>query len=65
MGGANAVLFAADTTGTGHISTYPSDQATVSLQIHFADDLVPGYKVLHQGPCHYTGDAGQASTYLF
>lgn len=64
IGGANAVLFAADTTGLGHVTKYPSDEPSVSLQIRFTDGLVPNHTVLYPGPCHYEGEAGQASTYL-
>jgi len=64
VGGANGVLFAADTMGTGHITTYPGDQPTVTLQIRFENGIIPGHEVLHEGPCHYQGDAGQTSKYL-
>lgn len=64
IGGANAVLFAADTTGLGHITTYSSDEPSVSLQVRFANGTVPDHTVLYPGPCHYEGEAGQASTYL-
>lgn len=64
IGGANAVLFAADTTGSGHITTYSSDEPSVSLQIRFTDGTIPDHTVLHQGPCHYEGEAGQTSAYL-
>ena len=64
VGGANGILFAADTTGAGHITTYPGDQPTVTLQIRFTDGVVPQHRVLYPGPCHYESDSGQASTHL-
>lgn len=64
VGGANGILFAADTTGLGHITTYPSDEATVSLQIRFPGEGIPQHTVVYTGPCHYEGASGQASTYL-
>lgn len=64
VGGANGLLFAADTTGAGHITMYPSDQSTVSLQIRFKEDQVPSHTTLHQGPCHYKNSAGQTSDLL-
>lgn len=64
-GGANGLLVAVDTIGTGHISTYPSDVSTVSLQIPFADGSVPEHTVLSWGPCHYDGaNGGQVATNL-
>jgi len=59
LGGANGVIIAVDTMGSGHITTYPSDEKTISFQIPFADGVVPAHRVLHAGPCHYTGDNGQ------
>lgn len=64
VGGANGMLLACDTAGSGHITTYPGDQPTVSLQIHFKDGQTPTHRVLYPGPCHYEGSAGQTSEFV-
>ncbi|KAF2621200.1 hypothetical protein BU25DRAFT_416302 [Macroventuria anomochaeta] len=51
VGGAGGLLFAADTTGSGHITTYPSDHETVGLLAPFESGRVPGYEVLQSGAC--------------
>ena len=51
VGGVGGLLFAADTTGTGHITTYPSDQETVGLVAPFEGGRVPGYEVVREGAC--------------
>ncbi|KAF1937812.1 hypothetical protein EJ02DRAFT_411566 [Clathrospora elynae] len=51
VGGKGGLLFAADTTGLGHITRYPSDQATVALLAPFEGGEVPGYEVIREGPC--------------
>jgi hypothetical protein len=50
--GVNGLIVAADTTGVGHHTAYPSDKETVALQIPFADGKVPAHKILKQGACH-------------
>jgi hypothetical protein len=52
MEGVNGLIVAADTTGIGHHTAYPSDKETVALQIPFADGRVPAHKVIKQGACH-------------
>lgn len=64
LGGANGLIVAVDTVGSGHITTYPSDNPTVSFQIPFANDTIPDYRVLSSGPCHYSGSVGQESDAL-
>ncbi|KAK5121602.1 hypothetical protein LTR85_004774 [Meristemomyces frigidus] len=60
VGGADGFLIAVDTGGTGHITTYPTDQPTVSLQIPFASmEDVPAYSVVSEGPCHSGTSGGQ------
>ncbi|KAF2020470.1 hypothetical protein BU24DRAFT_487088 [Aaosphaeria arxii CBS 175.79] len=51
VGGVGGLLFATDTTGTGHITRYPSDQETVAIAAPFADGIVPEHIVLNDGPC--------------
>lgn len=59
-GGAYGLLVALDTEGTGHVTTYPGDEATVSLQIPFGDaGDVPAHEVLADGPCRFGGRSGQ------
>jgi hypothetical protein len=54
MEGVNGLIVAADTTGIGHYTEYPSDKETVALQIPFADGKVPAHDVLKEGACHST-----------
>lgn len=49
--GRNAIIAAVDTTGTGHISTYPSEEVTVVYQLPFKEDVAPEYEVLGEGAC--------------
>jgi hypothetical protein len=51
VGGKGGLLFATDTTGIGHVTTYPSDQETVALTAPFADGRIPEHEVINQGPC--------------
>ncbi|KAF2824695.1 hypothetical protein CC86DRAFT_371253 [Ophiobolus disseminans] len=51
VGGKGGLGFALDTTGTGHITTYPSDQETLIITAPFADGIVPEHEVLNEGPC--------------
>lgn len=58
VGGADGFIIAVDTEGTGHITTYPTDQPTLSLQMPFASMRdMPTYSVVREGPCH-GGTAG-------
>ena len=50
--GRNNLIVAADTTGIGHYTAYPSDVETVALQIPFADGMIPTYRILRKGACH-------------
>lgn len=54
-GGKNGLIIANDITGTGHITKYPSDQPTVSLQIPFRPQNgkgIPAHKISKvDGPC--------------
>lgn len=51
VGGKSGLLFAVDTTGSGHVSRYPSDQETVAITAPFAGGKVPEHKILNEGPC--------------
>ncbi|KAL6702548.1 hypothetical protein ACN47E_001545 [Coniothyrium glycines] len=51
MGGKGGLLFAVDTTGSGHITRYPSDQETLAITAPFANGLVPDHEVVADGPC--------------
>lgn len=51
VGGVGGLLFATDTTGSGHITTYPSDQQTVAIAAPFEGGIVPGYEVVREGSC--------------
>lgn len=46
-----SILLAVDTDTTGHITTYPSDEQTIALQIPTAGGIVPNHTVLHSGAC--------------
>ncbi|KAI0338965.1 hypothetical protein BDW22DRAFT_1362300 [Trametopsis cervina] len=51
FGGAEGLIFAVDTTGTGHNTSYPGPIPTVALQIPLAGGVLPPYSVVHEGPC--------------
>lgn len=54
QGGRQGLILAADTKNVstlGHITTYPSQNSTVYVQIPLANSTVPMHKVLHTGPC--------------
>jgi hypothetical protein len=51
MKGVNGLLVAADVTGVGHYTNYPSNKQTVALQFPFIDGKVPDHTVLHRGAC--------------
>jgi hypothetical protein len=51
VGGKGGLLFAVDTTGSGHITRYPSDEETVSITAPLEGGQVPEYEVLNEGPC--------------
>ncbi|KAF2118070.1 hypothetical protein BDV96DRAFT_489447 [Lophiotrema nucula] len=51
LGGVGGLLFATDTTGSGHITRYPSDSETVAITAPFEGGKVPGHTVLSNGPC--------------
>ncbi|CAD0090067.1 unnamed protein product [Aureobasidium vineae] len=54
IGGNQGLLVAADTTGDGHITEYPSEQYTSVLTIPFPDGLVPAHEKLSSGACHFS-----------
>ena len=58
-GGAEGLIVAVDTEGSGHITRYPLDTTTIAIQIPFAGGHPPAHQVLHEGPCHYMGNDGQ------
>jgi hypothetical protein len=51
VGGEGGLLFAADTEGLGHLTTYPSDQETVAIAVPFKDGVVPEYELVKEGAC--------------
>jgi len=48
----------ADVSKFGHITTYPSDADTITLQIPFAGGKVPDHTVVHEGPCTWDDMVG-------
>lgn len=50
-GGAGGLLIAADTTGSGHITRYPSDQETVGILAPFEGGKIPQHEVVKEGAC--------------
>ena len=53
-GYSNSMIVAADTTGPGHYTTFPTGETTHALQIPLAGGLsgLPDYRVLNaDGPC--------------
>lgn len=51
QGGAGGVIFAADTTGDGHITTYPGNTTTVAIQVPVGGGVAPNHTVLYEGGC--------------
>ena len=49
--GVDGMIIAADTVGDGHYTNYPADMPSVALQIPFANGVLPGHDVIHNGPC--------------
>ncbi|KAK3901832.1 hypothetical protein C8A05DRAFT_16038 [Staphylotrichum tortipilum] len=51
----SSVLIAADlkasSTLAGHFTEFPSDEATILVQIPFVGDKAPTHMILHDGPC--------------
>ena len=61
QGGKYGTILAVDTADAskyGHITTYPSDADTVTLQIPFAGVEVPMHEVLYEGPCAWSETIG-------
>jgi hypothetical protein len=54
QGGRNGLIIATDTSSRslhGHFTEFPSDTATVLVQIPMADGVIPEHDILHVGPC--------------
>jgi hypothetical protein len=61
QGGKYGLIIAADTAGvskSGHVTDYPSDADTVSLQLPFKDGKIPVHTVLYDGPCLWSEMVG-------
>ncbi|KAI9814841.1 MAG: hypothetical protein M1827_003107 [Pycnora praestabilis] len=56
IGGGNGLIIATDTVGTGHFTSYPTDEQTVALTVPFGNGKVPAYRVLGEWAC--VGDSG-------
>ena len=44
-------MIMADTSGSGHNMTYPSDESTVTLTLPFIGGALPQYTVVKTGVC--------------
>ena len=54
QGGKYGLIIAVDNAAVskyGHITTYPGNADTVSLQVPFLNGVIPKHTVLHRGPC--------------
>ncbi|KAL2005702.1 hypothetical protein VTN00DRAFT_10195 [Thermoascus crustaceus] len=54
LGGKNGAILALDTadvSADGHITRYPSGEATIALQIPLEGGVPPKHRVLHSGAC--------------
>ncbi|KAF2816964.1 uncharacterized protein BDZ99DRAFT_373859 [Mytilinidion resinicola] len=51
VGGAGGLLLAFDVTGSGHSTTYPSDETTVAITLPFEGGRIPEHSVLAKKPC--------------
>ncbi|OJJ44051.1 hypothetical protein ASPZODRAFT_33732, partial [Penicilliopsis zonata CBS 506.65] len=56
LGGEDGVILALDTAAVsdGHITTYPSNEVTVALELPIAGSVVPEHRVLYSGACNAT-----------
>ncbi len=52
VGGSDGLILAVDVTGSGHNTSYPSNQQTRALQIPFTNGIIPPHVVLNAGPCN-------------
>ncbi|KAI4197341.1 MAG: hypothetical protein LQ350_005961 [Teloschistes chrysophthalmus] len=50
-GGRDGLIIAADSTGAGHVTKYPSGQETVALLVPTLGGSLPGHSVLYEGGC--------------
>lgn len=53
-GGRNGAILALDTADVsklGHITTYPSKEPTVAIEVPLGEEGVPAHRVLYKGPC--------------
>ncbi|KAF2179751.1 hypothetical protein K469DRAFT_594633 [Zopfia rhizophila CBS 207.26] len=51
-GGVEGLLFATDTTGTGHFTKYPTNEETVVIMAPFKDRKGPDHIILANRPCN-------------
>src|SRR6266536_6361957 len=51
----NPFLVAADVTGSGHYTNYPSNREAVALQLPFSDSIIPEHDIIHRGSCKFDG----------
>lgn len=53
-GGENGLIIAADVAGVslaGHITSNPTDEIVIALEIPTEGGIVPSYSLLHNGTC--------------
>ncbi|KAI5203398.1 hypothetical protein E4T39_04205 [Aureobasidium subglaciale] len=60
IGGNQGLLVAADTTGHGHITEYPSEQSTTAVTIPFINGTVPDHVKVSSGACHFSSIGGRS-----
>jgi len=60
IGGNQGLLVAADTTGEGHFTEYPSEQYTSVMSIPFPDGVVPDHEKVSSGACHFSSIGGRS-----
>ncbi|KAH0293906.1 hypothetical protein M436DRAFT_80551 [Aureobasidium namibiae CBS 147.97] len=60
IGGNQGLLVAADTTGEGHFTGYPSEQYTSVMSIPFPDGVVPDHEKVSSGACHFSSIGGRS-----
>lgn len=65
VGGVNGLVVAADTTGEGHITDYPSDRVTTALALPFANGVIPPYEVVGKGKCESSVGYESLTSLLF
>lgn len=65
VAGVSGLIVAADTTGEGHVTRYPTDQVTTALAMPFLDGVVPPHELVGKGKCEASDGYESFASLLF